>query len=50
MGVQLIGVDIPDFQEIVDMAYTDFVAQLEAEGFEIISAEDAAKGSMQDVE
>ena len=43
MGVQLSGVDIPDFQKIVDEAYADFVNQLEAEGFEIISAEEAGK-------
>lgn len=43
MGVQLSGVDIPDFQKIVDDAYADFVAQLEADGYEIISAEEAGK-------
>ncbi len=43
MGVQLSGVDIPDFQKIVDEAYADFVAQLESEGFEIITAEEAGK-------
>jgi hypothetical protein len=43
MGVQLSGVDIPDFQVIVDEAYKDFVSQLEADGFEIISAEEAGK-------
>jgi hypothetical protein len=43
MGVQLSGVDIPDFQKIVDDAYADFVAQLEADGFEIISADEAGK-------
>ncbi|WP_296699301.1 hypothetical protein [Algoriphagus sp.] len=43
MGVQLSGVDIPDFQKIVDEAYADFVAQLEADGFEIITAEEAGK-------
>jgi len=43
LGVQLDGVDVPDFQKIVDEAYTDLVAQLEAEGFEIISAEEAGK-------
>jgi hypothetical protein len=43
MGVQLSGVDIPDFQAIVDEAYKDFVAQLEADGYEIISAEEAGK-------
>lgn len=41
MGVQLSGVDIPEFQKIVDDAYADFVAQLEADGFEIITAEEA---------
>ncbi|GEM_PF-1433748 len=43
MGVQLSGVDIPDFQKIVDDAYNDFVSQLEADGYEIISAEEAGK-------
>ncbi len=43
MGVQLSGVDIPDFQKLVDEAYADFVAQLEADGFEIITAEEAGK-------
>lgn len=43
MGVQLSGVDIPDFQKIVDEAYADFVTKLEEEGFEIISAEEAGK-------
>ncbi|MEP0710523.1 MAG: hypothetical protein ABJC55_01230, partial [Algoriphagus sp.] len=43
MGVQLSGVDVPDFQKIVDEAYADFVAQLEADGFEIITAEEAGK-------
>ena len=43
MGVQLSGVDIPDFQKIVDEAYADFVAQLEADGFEILTAEEAGK-------
>ncbi|MDG1279488.1 MAG: hypothetical protein P8O16_19610 [Algoriphagus sp.] len=43
MGVQLSGVDIPDFQKLVDEAYADFVAQLEADGYEIISAEEAGK-------
>ncbi|RAI90004.1 hypothetical protein [Algoriphagus yeomjeoni] len=43
MGVQLSGVDIPDFQKIVDEAYADFAAQLEADGYEIISAEEAGK-------
>lgn len=43
MGVQLSGIDVPDFQKIVDEAYADFVAQLESEGFEIITAEEAGK-------
>lgn len=43
MGVQLSGVDLPDFQKIVNEAYTNFVAQLEDQGFEIISAEEAGK-------
>lgn len=43
MGVQLSGVDVPDFQKIVDEAYADFVAQLESDGFEIITAEEAGK-------
>lgn len=43
MGVQLSGVDIPDFQKIVDDAYADFVAQLEPDGYEIISTKEAGK-------
>lgn len=43
MGVQLSGVDIPDFQKVIDDAYADFVSQLEADGYEIISAEEAGK-------
>lgn len=43
LGVQIDGVDVPDFQKIVDEAYADLVAQLEADGFEIISADEAGK-------
>jgi len=39
----LSGVDIPDFQKLVDNAYDDFAAQLEADGFEIITPEEAGK-------
>ncbi|WP_111670774.1 hypothetical protein [Algoriphagus litoralis] len=43
MGVQIQGVDVPDFQKLIDDAYADFVAKLTAEGYEIISAEEAGK-------
>lgn len=43
LGVQIDGVDVPDFQKIVDEAYADLVAQLESDGFEIISADEAGK-------
>lgn len=43
MGVQIKGVDVPDFQKIVDDAYAKFVQDLTAQGFEIISADEAGK-------
>ncbi|UZD20967.1 hypothetical protein PBT90_15440 [Algoriphagus halophytocola] len=43
MGVQLSGVDVPEFQKMINEAYADFVAQLEAEGFEIITADEAGQ-------
>jgi hypothetical protein len=43
MGVQIQGVDVPDFQKLIDDAYADFVAKLTAEGYEIITAEEAGK-------
>src|SRR5690606_15869922 len=43
MGVQIQGVDVPDFQKLIDDAYADFVAKLTAEGYEIISADEAGK-------
>ncbi len=43
MGVQLSGVDVPDFQSVVDEAYNSFVGQLTSQGFEIVTAEEASK-------
>lgn len=43
MGVQIQGVDVPDFQKLIDDAYADFVEKLTAEGYEIITAEEAGK-------
>jgi hypothetical protein len=43
MGVQIQGVDVPDFQKLIDDAYADFVAKLTAEGYEIITADEAGK-------
>ncbi len=42
MGVQIKGVDIPDFQKIVDDAYAKFVADLRSQGYEIVSPEEVA--------
>ena len=41
--VQLSGVDTPDFQKIIDGNYAEFVAQLEADCFEITTPEEARK-------
>ncbi|MDF2156459.1 hypothetical protein [Algoriphagus sp. CAU 1675] len=43
MGVQISGVDVDDFQQIVNEAYANYVAQLTSEGFEIMSADEALK-------
>lgn len=43
MGVQIQGVDVPDFQKLIDEAYADFVAKLTEEGYEIITADEAGK-------
>lgn len=43
MGVQIQGVDVPDFQKLIDDAYTDFVTKLKSEGYEIITADEAGK-------
>lgn len=43
MGVQIQGVDVPDFQKLIDDAYSDFVSKLTAEGYEIIKADEAGK-------
>ncbi|MEP0366060.1 MAG: hypothetical protein ABJN36_14900 [Cyclobacteriaceae bacterium] len=42
MTVAVDGVDVPDFQKITDDAYNRFVSDLEAQGFEFISTEEAA--------
>lgn len=41
MGVQIKGVDISDFQKIVDDAYARFVKDLTDQGFEIIAPDEA---------
>lgn len=43
MTVALDGVDAPDFQKLTDEAYNYFLGDLKSRGFEIISAEEAAK-------
>jgi hypothetical protein len=43
MGVQISGVDVEDFQKVIDEAYKSFVDQLKAQGFEIITTEEASK-------
>lgn len=43
MGVQIQGVDVPDFQKMIDDAYQSFVSQLKSQGFEIMTADEASK-------
>lgn len=43
MGVQISGVDVDDFQKIIDEAYQSFLNQLTSEGFEILSVDEAEK-------
>jgi hypothetical protein len=43
MTVALDGVDEPDFKKLTDEAYAAFVSDLKSKGFEIISADEAAK-------
>lgn len=43
MGVQIAGVDVEDFQKIINDAYATYVNQLTAQGFEIMSADEALK-------
>ncbi|GAB3227787.1 hypothetical protein J0A67_15040 [Algoriphagus aestuariicola] len=43
LGVQISGVDVEDFQKMIDEAYASYVSQLTSQGFEILSAEDALK-------
>lgn len=43
LGVQISGVDVDDFQKMINDAYADFVSQLTSQGFEIITASDVAK-------
>ncbi|WP_111669109.1 hypothetical protein [Algoriphagus litoralis] len=42
LGVQISGVDVEDFQQMIDQAYSEFTKQLTSQGFEIMSAEEAA--------
>ncbi|GMQ28987.1 hypothetical protein [Algoriphagus confluentis] len=43
MGVQIQGVDVPDFQKLIDDAYQSYVSQLKSQGFEIMTADEASK-------
>jgi hypothetical protein len=43
MGVQISGVDVEDFQKVIDDAYKSFVEQLKAQGFEIMTVDEASK-------
>lgn len=43
MGVALDGVDNPDFLKVTNEVYQQYVAKLKAMGYEIISADEAAK-------
>ena len=43
MGVQISGVDVDDFQKMIDDAYASFLDQLKSQGFEIMSADEASK-------
>ncbi|MEP0711622.1 hypothetical protein [Algoriphagus sp.] len=42
LGVQISGVDVDDFQKMIDDAYASFTSQLESQGYEIISADEAS--------
>lgn len=46
MGVALYGVDSKDFLEITNQAYQYFINDLKSKGFEIVSADEAAKTSL----
>lgn len=41
--IGLKGVDVPDLQEITNKLYTDYTSQLKEQGFELVTAEEAAK-------
>jgi len=41
MGVQISGVDVADFQSIIDEAYASYVKQLTDQGFEVMTANEA---------
>lgn len=43
LGVQISGVDVEDFQKMIDEAYQNYIGQLKKEGFEIMSADEALK-------
>ena len=40
LGVQIQGVDVDDFQQIINEAYQDYIDQLKNKGFEILTAKD----------
>ena len=42
LGVQISGVDVPDFQAIIDEAYAKYTKELEDAGFEIVTADAVA--------
>lgn len=42
LGVQISGVDVADFQQMIDQAYSNYTQQLTSQGFEIMSADEAA--------
>ena len=46
MTVGVRGVDNPDFQEMTDQLYNEFVADLKSKGFEIVSADVAGKAPL----
>lgn len=43
MGVSIDGVDTDDFMELANNAYQHYVSRLKAQGFEIVSADEAGK-------
>lgn len=43
LGVQISGVDVQDFQKMIDEAYQNYLGQLKKAGFEIMTADEALK-------